>query len=159
MILILSITGLSIFVSLMLNRTKTVAGIKKGMFMLLNILPTLLTVIILVSILLYLTPQEFYLKYFGSNSGVLGYLFAGVVGSITLIPGFVAYPVCGFLIDNGISYQIIAVFVTTLMMVGTLTIPIEKKYFGLKATLLRNFLSFLGAMIIGLLMGLFWEII
>lgn len=159
MILILSITGLSLFVSLILDRAKTVAGIKKGMVMFLKILPTLLSVIIIVSILLYLTPQEFYLKYFGSNSGIIGYLLAGMIGSITLIPGFVAFPLCGFLSDNGISYQIIAVFVTTLMMVGVVTIPIEKRYFGLKTALLRNFLSFLGAMIVGLLVGLFWEIL
>jgi|SRR3989304_8043687 len=159
MIVLLSITFLSILISLILNRTKTVAGIKKGMLMFVKILPTLLSVIILVSVLLYLTPKEFFLKYFGSNSGVMGYLIAGMIGSITLIPGFVAYPVCGFLIDNGISYQIVAVFITTLMMVGTLTIPIEKKYFGMKVTLLRNLLSFAGAIIIGLLMGFFWEIL
>ena len=87
----------------------------------------------------------------------MGYVFGALIGSITLMPGFIAYPLCGFLIRNGVSYPIIAVFVTTLMMVGIVTIPIEKRYFGLKVTLLRNILSFIGAIIIGLLVGILWK--
>jgi uncharacterized membrane protein YraQ (UPF0718 family) len=123
----------------------------------LKILPTLLSVIIIISVLLYVTPKEFFLKYFGNASGIMGYVFGALIGSITLMPGFIAYPLCGFLIRNGVSYPIIAVFVTTLMMVGIVTIPIEKRYFGLKVTLLRNILSFIGAIIIGLLVGILWK--
>jgi len=40
------------------------------------------------------------------------------------------------------------------MMVGVLTLPMESKFFGLKAALLRNGFSLLGAVIVALLMGL-----
>jgi len=40
-------------------------------------------------------------------------------------------------------------------MVGVLTLPIEFKYFGKKAAIMRNVLSFFGAIIVGLLIGLF----
>jgi uncharacterized membrane protein YraQ (UPF0718 family) len=157
--IIIPIFIVSLIISFLFNPQKTLTGIKKGLIMFLKILPTLLSVIIIISISLYLTPKEFLIKYFGSDSGILGYVLAAFIGSITLIPAFIAYPMCGFLINNGISYPIIAIFVTTLLMVGIVTIPIEKKYFGIKVTLLRNSLSFIGAIIVGILIGLLFEII
>jgi uncharacterized membrane protein YraQ (UPF0718 family) len=159
MIIVISIAIISLLLSFFFDPQKTIAGIKKGLMMFLKILPTLLSIIIIISIVLYLTPKEFFLKYFGNDSGTMGYVFAALIGSITLMPGFIAYPVCGFLIKNGVSYPIIAVFVTTLMMVGIITIPIEKKYFGLKVTLLRNILSFIGALLVGLLIGFLWKVL
>ena len=159
MSILISITIISLILSFIYDRNKTLSGIKKGLMMFLKILPTLLSVIIIISIVLYLTPKEYFLKYFGNDSGAMGYVFAALIGSITLMPGFIAYPICGFLIKNGVSYPIIAVFVTTLMMVGIVTMPIEKKYFGLKVTLLRNILSFFGALLIGLLIGILWDVL
>lgn len=49
----------------------------------------------------------------------------------------------------------LAAFVTTLTMVGTVTAPIEISYFGKRFTLLRQSLSFITAILIGLLMGVF----
>ena len=48
-----------------------------------------------------------------------------------------------------------SVFITTLMMVGIMTLPLEAKYFGLKVSIIRNVLSFFGALLVGLLMGIF----
>jgi hypothetical protein len=54
-------------------------------------------------------------------------LIAGLVGSITLIPAFVAFPLAAALLHNGAGIMQIAVFVSTLMMVGwiryDLTLP------------------------------------
>jgi len=145
--------------SFLADRNKTLFGLKKGFIMFFRIFPALLSLIIILSIILYIIPQESFTKYFGQDSGILAYTFAAIIGSITLMPAFIAYPICGFLIQNGVSYPIIAVFITTLMMVGILTIPIEKKYFGLKITLVRNGLSFVGALIIGLMIGFLWYIL
>ena len=67
---------------------------------------------------------------------------------------FFAYPLAGILVKSGVSYSVIAVFITTLMMVGILTLPLEAKYFGLKTAIIRNALYFVGAIIIGLIIGL-----
>lgn len=58
-------------------------------------------------------------------------LIAGLVGSITLIPGFVAFPLAAALLDNVAGYMQIAVFISTLMMVGIVTIPLEIRSFGI----------------------------
>jgi hypothetical protein len=43
---------------------------------------------------------------------------------------------------------------TTLMMVGVVTLPLEIRYFGKRAALTRNILNFVAAVIIGLAVGL-----
>jgi hypothetical protein len=70
-------------------------------------------------------------------------------------PGFIAFPLGAILVRSGVSYQVVAVFITTLMMVGILTLPLEAKYFGWRVSILRNALSFAGALLVGLLMGIF----
>jgi uncharacterized membrane protein YraQ (UPF0718 family) len=82
-------------------------------------------------------------------------MIAAILGSISLIPGFIAFPLAAILLKNGAAYNIVAVFITTLMMVGILTLPIEIKYFGVRVSILRNALSFIGALIIGLIIGVF----
>ncbi len=133
---------------------KTWLGIKKGLKMFLSLLPALLNILALVSIVLYLLPKETLIKWLGHDSGWLGMAVAAMLGSISLIPGFIAFPLGGILLKNGVSYQVLAVFITTLMMVGILTLPLEAKYFGMRVALLRNALSFIGAVLIGLLIGI-----
>ncbi len=148
-----TITGILLLISFFLDKKKTILGIKKGFKMFFNIVPPFLNILIVVSILLYLVPQETIIKYLGLSSGFLGFFAAAIIGSITLIPGFISYPIAASLISKGASYGIVAVFMTTLMMVGIVTLPLEIKYFGKKAAIIRNILNFIAALIIGLLIG------
>jgi len=150
------IAAIAIIASLIADFRKTWVGIKKGLLMFLKILPAILSVLILVSIFLYLLPNEIIVEYLGKDAGLTGYIFAAIAGSIALIPGFIAYPLAGILVKTGVSYPVIAVFITTLMMVGIITLPVEIKFFGIRASLIRNTLYFLGAIIIGFLIGLFY---
>lgn len=120
-----------------------------------ELLPAILNVLILVSIFLYLVPKETLIKLLGKDSGITGVMIAAVLGSVSLIPGFIAYPLAAILLKNGVAYNVVAVFITTLVMVGVLTLPLEAKYFGMKVSLIRNALSFIGALIIGLVIGIF----
>lgn len=123
--------------------------------MFINILPQMLNILILVSVILYLIPQSILIRWLGRDSGITGISIAALTGSISLIPAFISYPLAAILLKSGVSYGVLAVFITTLMMVGVVTLPLEAKYYGLKTALLRNGLSFLGALIIGILVGAF----
>ncbi|EDK33756.1 hypothetical protein [Clostridium kluyveri] len=57
-----------------------------------NILPQFLGVIILVGILLSILDTQFISKIIVGESGWFGVIISAVIGSITLIPGFVAFP-------------------------------------------------------------------
>jgi uncharacterized membrane protein YraQ (UPF0718 family) len=144
------LSGISFF----LDKKKTIAGFKKGWNMFKNVLFPFLNILILVSILLYFIPPSLISQYLGKGSGVLGFSIAAGVGSITLIPGFISYPIAAGLIQQGASYAVVATFMTTLMMVGVVTLPLESKYFGMKVAVLRNSLNFVAAIAIGLLLGL-----
>ncbi len=152
---LLIFTIICLIISLFSDKKKTVSGIKKGLKMFLGLLPTVLNVLILVSVFLYLVPKETLSNLLGKNSGPLGFTIAAVLGSVSLIPMFIIYPLAAILLKGGVSYRVLAVFITTLLMVGVLTLPLEAKYFGLKVSIIRNVLSFIGAIIIGLVIGIF----
>jgi len=157
--ILLPITILALIVSFIANRKKTIGGVKKGMIMFVKMLPSFLSIIMLVSVLLYLIPNEVIVCYLGDNSGFSGYLIAAAAGSVAMIPGFIAYPLAGMLVKCGVGYPVLSVFITTLMMVGIVTLPLEKKFFGTEAALLRNGLSLLGALLIGLIMAFVWRFV
>ncbi len=146
-------------ISFVFDKKKTLTAIKKGGLMLLNLLFPFITILILVSAVLYFTPNELIVKWLGQDAGAVGMLIAGVVGSISLIPGFIAYPLGGILVKSGVGYPVIAIFITTLMMVGVITLPIEKKFFGMKVALTRNIFSFIGSIIVGLAIGALWGVL
>ena len=148
-------TAICLIVSLIVDRQKTWAGIKKGAVMFLRLLPTLILMLALVSVVLYLIPEEKLSKYMGEGSGITGWVTAALFGSVALIPGFIAYPLCGILVKSGVAYSVIAVFITTLMMTGFLTLPLEARFFGWRVSIIRNLISLVAALLIGLIMGFF----
>ena len=154
--LLIAFAVIAIIISFIADKRKTLDGIKKGMMMFINLLPAIISVLILVSIALFLMPQEVIIKYLGEESGITGHIFAATAGSIALIPGIVAYPMAGMLVQSGVGYSVIAVFMTTLMMVGFFTLPIEIKFFGKKVSLIRNLLFFIAALLIGSFISLFY---
>lgn len=154
-----ALTALVLLICFFANKKKTLIGVKTGLRMFMNLLPAFFTVLILLSVTLALVPLPTLQRIMGNQSGIWGYVFAAVLGSIALIPGFVSYPMAALLIKNGVGYPIVAVFINTLMMVGVVTFPLEKKFFGWKVALVRNLLFFAGSLVIGTVMALVWDLI
>ena len=148
-------TAVCLIASLFVHPRKTWMGIQKGLAMFLKLLPALISVLALVSIVLFLLPEKTLVKYMGEESGITGWLIAAFFGSVALIPGFIAYPLCGILVKTGVAYSVIAVFITTLMMTGFLTLPVEAKFFGWRVSVIRNLVSLAAALLTGLIMGFF----
>jgi len=149
-------TGLAVLISVILDRKKTLVALNIAWKKFIAILPAFLTMLILVSIVLFIVPDTMISQYLGNESRFTGIICASSFGSITLMPGFVAYPLCGILLKKGVSYMVLAAFTTTLMMVGILTYPVEKEYFGVKVTIIRNVVSFFIALLIALAIGFFF---
>jgi uncharacterized membrane protein YraQ (UPF0718 family) len=147
----LAIIGLAI--SFFKDRQKTKAALMKAWKAFENILPQLLTIFLILAFALAIFPPETIRKLLGSESGVLGILAAALIGSVTLMPGFVAFPLAAALLKSGAGYMQLAAFVSTLMMVGIITIPIEKKTFGMKATITRNASAFVFSFVVAVVMG------
>lgn len=132
-----------LIISFLKSREKTKKALIKAWKSFENILPLLLGVIFMVGILIAVLNTQVISKLIGSNSGFLGVAISSIVGAITLIPGFIAFPTAALLLENGAGYMQIAAFISSLMMVGIVTLPMEFKYFGKKISIVRNILAFL----------------
>lgn len=155
MVVLTMMTVASVLVSFFFNRQKTWVGIKRGLGMFIKLLPILLLMLALVSLVLFFIPNEMLVRYLGEGSGIAGWSLAAFFGSVSLIPGFIAFPLSNVLVKSGVAYSTIAVFITTLMMVGIITLPLEARFFGLKTSVVRNLLSLAAALLAGLLMSFF----
>lgn len=144
-----------IIISLIKNKQKTFAAMKKSKSMMGNMLSDIVAIIFLIGLVLTFIPPDTIKSVLGSANTFVSTVISAFVGSITLIPAFVAFPLVGSLVDAGASIVPAVAFLTTLTMVGVVTFPLEKKEFGTKFTLIRNALSFGFAIIIALTMGVF----
>ncbi len=150
------VAGLALLISFIVDYGKTLKAIKIAVKRFLSILPAFLTMLILISIVLFLVPDKAITNYLGNNNKFIAVLFASFLGSITLIPGFIAFPLCGILLKKGVLYMVLSAFTTTLMMVGVLTYPIENEYFGIRVTITRNVISFFIALVVAFMTGIFF---
>lgn len=135
------------------NKKKTMMALKKAWKAFENILPEFLVVILLVGVLLAILNPDVISRIIGADSGWFGVILAALIGSITLIPGFIAFPTAALLLDGGAGYMQIGAFISTLMMVGVVTMPVEIKYFGKKLTFYRNILAFLFSFVVAFVIG------
>ena len=154
MILIYIITSIAVIVSLIADRGKTIKSFQVAVRKMIKIAPAFLTMTILVSIVLYIVPDEIISYYLGHENKSLGLLIAYTLGSISLMPGFIAFPLCGMLLEKGVPYMILSGFSTTLMMVGILTFPVERAYLGTKVAVLRNLIYLVVAVVVTIITGL-----
>jgi uncharacterized membrane protein YraQ (UPF0718 family) len=148
------LAALLLLISYKKDKKKTMMALKKAWKSFENILPQFLVVILLVGVMLAILNPEVISSIIGKNSGWFGVILAALVGAITLIPGFVAFPTAAMLLQNGAGYMQIGAFVSTLMMVGVVTVPVEIKYFGKKLTILRNALAFVFSFVVAYIIGL-----
>ncbi|NLL39162.1 MAG: permease [Clostridiales bacterium] len=144
-------------ISFLKDREKTKVALKKAWKSFESILPQILTVMVIVGALLAVLDTQTISRLLGSQSRWMGVVLAAVAGSIAIIPPYVAFPMAALLLREGAGYMQMGAFVSTLMMVGIVTMPVEIKYFGKRLTLLRNvfafMFSFLVAAAIGLVVG------
>jgi len=135
------------------NRQKTRIALKKAFKAFENILPQFLVVLTLVAMALAVLDTSTISLILGKDSGAWGVIAASLVGSVTLIPGFVAFPAAAALLQAGAGATQIAAFVSTLMMVGVVTLPLEIQFFGNRAALLRNLLAYGFSLIAAVFVG------
>ena len=139
------------------DKKKTKMALKKAWKSFENIMPQFLTILAFSGMVLALLSPDVISRLLGQKAGWQGMIIASIIGSITLIPAFIAFPIAAMLLKNGAGFAQIAVFVSTLMMVGIVTLPLEIKCFGKKISIMRNMFaylfSFMVALVIGMVLG------
>lgn len=119
-------------------------GMGKGMIL------EIVSILALLGLIMAWLPPEVIQKVLGSGNSILSAINGALIGTITLIPAFIAFPLAKDLLNSGANLSAIAAFITTLTMVGVVTLPLEIRYFGKKFSYVRNGLSFILALVIAL---------
>ena len=116
------------------------------------------SILILFSILLVvafaqaLIPPESYNKIFSGNI-FLDPLIGAVLGSVSLGNPIVSYVIGDGLLKNGVGLVAVTSFIISWVTVGVIQLPAESYFFGKRFTLIRSVISFIGAILIGIITG------
>jgi uncharacterized membrane protein YraQ (UPF0718 family) len=149
-------TAILVLASFAADRQRTVRAVRTGCLRFLQITPAFLCMLILVSVVLYLVPEDVIVKYLARDNRWTAMGIASVLGSVSIMPGFIAFPLAGILLGHGVSYMVLSAFTTTLMMVGVLTYPMERAFLGGRVAVIRNVVSFLIALAVAAATGVFF---
>ena len=149
-----AISVVLLVISFQKDRKKTKQAIHKAWTMFMKVLPQFISIILLVGLLLAIITPQTIRSIIGIESGFMGMLMAALLGAVTLVPVLVAFPIAAQLLQNGAGIMQITVFISTLTMVGIVSMPMEIKYLGKKTAILRNILSFMFAFLTAWIMGL-----
>lgn len=122
-------------------------ALKKAGRMFLNVLPQFLVIVLIVSPFLAILEQETIQSIIGAKTGTLGVFVSSLLGSAVIVPAIIAFPIASELLQNGAGLMQVTVFISTLTMVGFVTLPLEVRYLGKKTAVMRNALAFLFSLI------------
>jgi uncharacterized membrane protein YraQ (UPF0718 family) len=139
--------------ALLKDRTKTKESLIISIKLFVRILPAVIAIVVLIGLLLGFVSQPQISKIMGEHSRLWGIILAALTGSILHIPAIISFPLAASFLKGGASVAAVAAFITTLTMVGVITLPLEIKELGKKIAILRNVISFIAAIIIALIMG------
>lgn len=155
-LIIMGVAAAALLASLVADRRRTVTALKIAGKRLLALLPSFLTMLAAVSLVLTVVSEETIARYLGADNTWVATAIGAAVGSVTLMPGFIAFPLSGVLLSKGVAYMVLSAFTTTLMMVGVLTYPIERRVLGARVAIVRNALSLLVALVVAVVTGLYF---
>lgn len=141
-----------LIISFIKDKKKTKKSIMIAVKSLGKIAPAILSIILLIGVSYGLFADKIAL-FFGQENGALGFISIALFGSILHMPSLLAFPLAGSFLAEGASISSVAAFITTLTMIGIVTLPLEIKTLGKKFAIYRNIFSFAIALIIASLMG------
>jgi uncharacterized membrane protein YraQ (UPF0718 family) len=147
---IYAVTLVILVLSFSADHRKTGQALRKALSTAGGILPSMMGILLLVACAVVLVPAHVLSHWVGPESGLGGAFLSSIAGAFLLIPGFVALPMAKALMENGAGAAQMAVFLSTLMMVGVLCLPMEKEVFGWKLAISRNILAYLSSFSVGL---------
>ncbi len=135
------------------SREKARAAAKNSAKSFAGVAVTFLSVFALVGLLNVFVPASLIERLLGSSGGFVSLLVGAALGSVAAGPPVAAYPVAASLLGGGAWAAAVAAFIVSWTLVGFISIPFEARIFGMRFALARNALSFVFAIVIGLLMG------
>lgn len=119
---------------------------KSNIIQMLSILPP---VMILLGLLDVWVPREYFMKYMGSNSGVLGIILSFLIAFFAAGPMYAAFPFTAVLIKKGVKFSNIIIFLNAWCVTKFSTLLFEIGALGYKFTIIRLLIDIPGVIIMG----------
>jgi uncharacterized membrane protein YraQ (UPF0718 family) len=149
-IIYLAVAFILLILSAVKDINKTKQALKTSGKVALTVFPVLFLIFVLMGVVSAFVSKETIASWLGSSSGVTGILIGEAVGVYALIEPAAVFPFAGILHDRGASYAAVLGFVMTAILIGVSTLPLEIKVFGKRFTIVRNVLTFVFVLLIGL---------
>lgn len=137
-----------------IDRNKALQSLRLSRQSLFKLLPFLMAIFGLVGLFQEFVPPELITRFLGKSSGFLSLLISSFAGAVSIGPPLAAYPLAETLLKAGAWPPAIATFIFSWISIGVITLPFEAATFGARFALLRNGISFIAAMLCGLILGL-----
>ena len=152
-IILYGICIILMIISFIKDKNKTKNALKNGLKSFEKIMPQFLIIVIVISITLSILHPQTISKLIGKESKLLGVTISSIVGSITMMPTFVAFSTGDTLLKAGAGYAQVGALISTLTMVSVMTFSMEAKVIGKKAAFYRNFIAFLFSFVVAFIIG------
>jgi hypothetical protein len=154
MLILYGLTAVVLAASLAANPGKTARALQIALRRFLSMAPGFALMLMLVVVTFQLLPDHTIVHLLARENRWSALAGALGLGSVSIMPGFVAFPLCAIMLDRGALYMVLSAFSTSLMMVGVVTFPIEKAYLGTRLALARNGVSLAIAIAVAIATGL-----
>ena len=104
-------------VSLTKDKVKTKQALKMALGMGKGMVVSILSIVFAIGLILTLLPPTEIAAFLSDQSALLATIGGALLGAITLVPAFIAFPLVGTLVNAGVSVVPSVAFLTTLTMV------------------------------------------
>jgi len=142
-----------------INKKKQLkVSLKKNFKGIINLLPIILSVILLISIINALFSNDIYSKILVGNQ-FIDALILNSIGSFLAGNPITAYVISGELLKNKISLFVITTFILSWTTVGIIQLPAESILMGKKFAIIRNITAFIFALIVSYITILIYGVI
>lgn len=130
-----------------LDFNRVVIAINESRYYFVEMLQILPAVFILTSLIQTWVPTNTIMKYFGDGSGVKGYMFSFLIGSLSAGPIYAAFPVCKTLLKKGASIRNIMIILSSWAVVKVPMLINEAKFMGVQYMMVRWLLTVIAIVI------------
>ncbi len=136
------------------NRLKTRQSLEVVRKSLARMIPFLMAIFGLIGLFQEFVPPAVISEFFSSTGGLAALSLSTLIGAVSIGPPIAAYPLAQTLLESGAWPPAVAAFIFSWISIGIVTLPFEASIFSARFALLRNGISFIAAMVAGLLLGL-----
>ena len=130
-------------------------ALKEGGLTFVRFLPILLAAFLIINLIQRLVPAETIEAWLSQSKGPKGHLIAWAVGFVTPGGPMIAFPLVGVLYKAGASVALLVTYVSSVLMLNMIRLPLELGFYGFRLTALR----YVSCLVLPLAAGLIAELV